>query len=141
MKQESTFEVAEISAQATWHLRQMVMYPTKPLSYVQLENDAQGKHFGIKKNNELVSVVSLFLDDTNAQFRKLATLPSEQKQGLATTLLTFVEQFCTENNVKRLWCNARQNKRKFYEKLGFEVCSAPYQKGELVYVTMQKIVI
>ena len=39
-----------------------------------LQDDEDGLHFGLFNKEKLVSVVSLFIDGEEAQFRKFATL-------------------------------------------------------------------
>ena len=76
----SKLEIKQISAEQTWPLRQSVMYPEFTLEQVKLEKDEQGMHFGGFIENELACVVSLFLENNKAQFRKLATKEKHQEK-------------------------------------------------------------
>lgn len=62
-------------------LRHEVMWPDEDFDYIKLKDDDAGIHFGLFKENMLISVVSLFVDKDEAQFRKFATLKSEQGKG------------------------------------------------------------
>ena len=93
------------------------MWPDQPLEFVQLKEDELGLHFGFFINKKLVSIVSCFISDNEMQFRKLATLPEFQGQGIATQLLESIFELAKQKSLKRIWCNARVDKKSFYEKL------------------------
>ncbi|TGE19806.1 GNAT family N-acetyltransferase [Hymenobacter elongatus] len=83
-------EIRSISAADTYPLRHLVLWPAKPYHYVQLEDDATGKHFGGFVKNELVAVISLFVEGPEARFREFATHPSFRKQGIGSRLLLHI---------------------------------------------------
>lgn len=74
--------IDQISALQTWPLRQRIMWPDQSLDYIKLPKDDTGIHFGLSVNEELMSVISLFVEQGNAQFRKLATESSAQGKGV-----------------------------------------------------------
>ncbi|KAF3061570.1 putative gnat family protein [Daldinia childiae] len=53
-QQQPLISIRPISAKDTYALRQAVLWPNKPLSYVQLPDDIFGQHFGafISNNND-----------------------------------------------------------------------------------------
>ncbi|KIA97522.1 GNAT family acetyltransferase [Flavobacterium sp. KMS] len=110
--------IKEIQALETWGIRHKVMWPDMPFEFVQLKEDDLGVHFGLYNESELVAIVSCFGDNEEMQFRKLATLTEQQGQGYATKLLEYILQRAKTNGIKRVWCNARVNKKSFYEKFG-----------------------
>jgi len=116
------------------------MWPDQPIDYVKLPNDPQGHHFGLFVEDELVSVVSLFVENGEAQFRKFATLAAYQGQGLGTQLLRHVFNESSRQNVKRIWCNARVDKASFYHRFGMEETGQTFTKGGLDYVIMAKVI-
>lgn len=113
-------EIKAIQASETWQIRHEVMWPDQPFEFVQLEEDNSGLHFGVSADEKLVSIVSCFISDNEMQFRKLATLQEYQGQGIAFQLLKFIFELGNQNNLKRIWCNARIDKKSFYEKLGMK---------------------
>jgi len=131
-------EVRKINPSDTWSIRQSVMWPDKPLAYVQLEEDERGLHFGVFENAELRSVVSLFLEEENAQFRKFATQVTHQGKGHGSALLNFLIQACEKQHIKNLWCNARVSAYPFYQKFGFEIVSETWTKDGIEFVKMSK---
>lgn len=131
-------EIRKIEASETWDLRHRVMWADKPLDYVKLPNDSEGIHFGLFKNDKLVSVVSLFIVNNKAQFRKLATEIAEQGQGYASKLLARLMQEAEKQQITKIWCNARVDKTKFYQKFGMYQTDKVFTKGGIDYVIMEK---
>ena len=54
-------KIKEIQAKETYELRHQVMWPNKKKEFVILENDKEGIHFGLFKDENLISVVSRYL--------------------------------------------------------------------------------
>ncbi|MHA4179313.1 GNAT family N-acetyltransferase [Bacillus cereus] len=50
----------------------------------------------------------------------MVTLPHEQGKGYGSALLDYLIQEAKNRGVKRIWCNARENKVNFYKKLKLE---------------------
>jgi GNAT superfamily N-acetyltransferase len=111
-------EVKTINASDTWQIRHEVMWPDQPFEFVKLEEDNLGIHFGVFEEDKLVSIVSCFMEEKEMQFRKLATLEDYQGKGIASHLLKYILEFAKEKGVEKVWCNARTNKKSFYEKFG-----------------------
>lgn len=116
------------------------MWPDQPFEYVKLEEDDNGIHFGAFEGNDLRSIVSLFIQSDEAQFRKLATLEAYQGQGYASQLIEHLITFCKQRNVKRLWCNARTSKSSFYQKFGLVETSIRFTKKGEYYVIMERVI-
>lgn len=132
-------KIKQMPAAETWPIRHKVMWPNQPFDYVKLEEDDNGIHFGLYEENELRSIVSLFIESNEAQFRKLATLEEYQGQGYASQLIEHLIEFCKKQKVKKIWCNARTLKSNFYQKFGFEETSVKFIKKEIDYVVMEFI--
>lgn len=132
-------EIKEISKEQTWEVRHVVMWPNKEFDFIKIEGDDDAIHFGLYDENELISVISLFIDKQEAQFRKFATLSDKQEKGYGTKLLNFVIHYCHKNNIQRLWCNARLNKKVFYEKFGLIKTDVRFTKENKEYIIMETI--
>lgn len=130
--------IQEITPSETWDIRHRVMWPDMPFSYVQLEEDEKGIHFGLFSNEKLKTVISLFIDEDTAQFRKFATEKTDQGKGYGFQLLMFLIKECKKRGVKTLWCNSRLTAFPFYQKLGFELVSEKWLKDGVEYVKMEK---
>lgn len=137
-QKKTSLVIKEIPANSTWALRQRILWPNKPINYVKLPNDEDGVHFGLYQKEQLIAVGSLFISGVEAQFRKLATLPSEQGKGYGTQLLSHLTLYCRNLGVERLWCNARYSKKDFYLNRGMICTNETFSKDEIVYVVMEK---
>lgn len=107
---------------------------------MEMDEDADGIHFGAFLNDKLAGVVSLFQKGNEFQFRKLAVDTSMQKQGIGKSLLMQVIKHVEENGGGLLWCNARVDAVSFYLKLGFSQTSRLFTKNDIDYEIMEKLV-
>ncbi|MEH6514757.1 MAG: GNAT family N-acetyltransferase [Maribacter arcticus] len=131
--------IVQITSEETLSIRHKVMWPNKPIDYVQLPNDAEGKHFGYFKNDELISVISLFVENNEAQFRKFATLKEYQGKGFGSDLLNELMLISAKEQLSKIWCNARINKIDYYSKFGMIETNNKFIKGGIGYVIMERI--
>jgi predicted GNAT family N-acyltransferase len=138
MKSNVTSEIVSISAEQTWPLRHRMLWPDENPESIKLSEDHNGIHFGLKKNGQLISVISIFIKRDEAQFRKFATEVNEQNQGHGTKLLTYIIDFLSGMKIKRIWCNARKDKIDFYRRFGMEPTDQEFSKGGIFYVRMEK---
>ena len=133
------FKIKNIQASETWDLRHRVMAPNRPFDSIKLPKDEEGLHFGLFEEEKLISVISLFIENDMAQFRKFATEISEQNKGYGSILLNHIIEESVKNNVKNIWCNARMSAFGFYEKFGFKAISETWMGNEIEYVKMERI--
>lgn len=122
----------------TWGIRHRVMWPTKSMDYVKLPNDKDGLHYGLFVADQLVSIISVFISEEEAQFRKFATLQEVQGKGYGSQLLTYVLKELAKKQVKRVWCNARTDKTGFYERFGLVKTDQQFSRGTIHYIIMEK---
>jgi len=130
-------KIAPIQASETWQIRHEVMWPNQPFEFVQLEEDNAGLHFGVFIDEKLVSIVSCFITDDEMQFRKLATLEEFQGKGIASALLKYIFNLAKHKKLKKVWCNARSNKKSFYEKFGMVDTHQTFIKSEQEFTIME----
>lgn len=131
-------KIKQITSSETLPIRHKVMWPNKPMAYVELPNDDDGKHFGLFVNGEMTSIISLFIVNNEAQFRKFATLVEFQGFGHGTILLKNIIAMMKKEGVKKLWCNARVEKSKFYERFNLKPTDKTFEKGGIEYVIMER---
>ncbi|MED4204986.1 GNAT family N-acetyltransferase [Neobacillus mesonae] len=130
--------IRKVDQEQVWKIRHEVMWSEKPFDYIKLEDDDLGIHFGLFKENTLISVISLFIDNEEAQFRKFATIQHEQGKGYGSILLESVLKEAKIHGVNRIWCNARQNKVDFYKRFGLRETNSSFIKEGKSYVIMEK---
>ncbi|MCB2407183.1 GNAT family N-acetyltransferase [Hymenobacter lucidus] len=138
MLQEHEPEIRPITAAETYPLRHAVLWPNKPYDYVQVENDAAGYHFGAFRQGRLVAVVSLFIEGEEARFRKFATHPSYQRQGIGSRLLTHLIAVARQHGARSLWCDARQDATALYHRFGMRAEGPVFYKGPIPYQRMRR---
>ncbi|MFD2573121.1 GNAT family N-acetyltransferase [Spirosoma soli] len=126
-------EIHSITPEQTYALRHAVLWPDKPLDYVKVEIDAEGHHYGAFQAGELVAVISLFVDGPSARFRKFATHPGYQRQGIGTLLLNHVIAEARRMGATTLWCDARLDAADFYRRFGMKSVSDTFYKGVIPY--------
>ena len=135
-----TIIIQAIEAAQTYALRQQVLWPDKPPAFSQLPDDAAGQHFGVFVGEELVAVISLFLNaDGEARFRKFATHPAWQGQGVGTALLTHVLTTAQVQGAPAIWCDARQNTLPFYQRFGLRPEGDVFYKENLPYLRLRRV--
>lgn len=122
-----------IRPEQTHALRHQVLWPDRPLSFVQLEEDAQGLHYGAFVHQEVIGVISVFSEGGIHRFRKFAVHPDYQGKGIGTALLTHVISQIRMEGGTQLWCDARVSAIPFYERLGMKPDGGIFYKGEIAY--------
>lgn len=131
-------DIRTVDIDTIWRIRQQVMYPQEQVSYVQLPEDNSGKHLGLYINDKLVSIVSLFEQGKDIQFRKFATLADEQGKGYGSQLLDHVMQQASAEGKQLIWCNARVSASSFYEKFGMYTTGESWWKKDIEFIKMEK---
>ena len=131
-------EIKQITIAEILPIRHSVMWPNKPIEYIQLINDEDAKHFGLFVHGEIASIISLFEENDEVQFRKFATLVKFQGLGYGTILLNKIIEIVQKKGFKKLWCNARLEKSKFYRKFDLKLTDKKFMKSGIEYVVMEK---
>lgn len=126
-----------IPYESTWPIRHEVMWPNQPFDFVKLPKDPEGEHYGLFVEEELISIVSVFKSGDEAQFRKFATVENQQGKGYGSNLLAYIVQQLETQDIRRIWCNARQDKASYYERFGLSKTEQTYQKGGIDFVIME----
>ncbi|NEU07439.1 GNAT family N-acetyltransferase [Flavihumibacter sp. R14] len=129
--------IEQIPLELALRVRLRAMYPGQKREVAELADDADGIHFGLFDNNKLISVASWFRrNESEAQFRKLATLEEFRNSGYGTSLMRYIMEFSKGENIRNLWCNARVSAGRFYKKLGFTETGHSFAKNGIDYVIM-----
>lgn len=129
--------ISRINVEQALPLRRDRLYPGQPLEIAKVDNDVDGLHFGVFVQGQLVTVGSLFLQQQVAQFRKLATHEACEGKGYASALLQHMAQFCRQEHISLLWCNARKTAESFYARLGYQRNGAYFLKNGITYCRME----
>jgi GNAT superfamily N-acetyltransferase len=130
-------KIAQVPAHTVWPIRHQVMYPNENIDSIQLAEDDQGIHLALFADDELVSVMSLFIQGHELQFRKFATRSTYQGKGYGSQLLEYMIQYARAEKMHRIWCNARRSAAGFYSKFGFRETAEHFHKKQIEYVIME----
>ncbi|EGC31603.1 hypothetical protein DICPUDRAFT_39689 [Dictyostelium purpureum] len=147
---EGNIVIKKCNIQDVLILRHQVMYPEKDLKYVEVPGDYDEStiHLGLYDNRKEdgdkkpISVMSLFIKKEcgDMQFRKFATMVEHQNKGYGTILFNYVLNFAKDNNIKRIWCNARKEKIDFYlRKFNFKETNQTYTKDGREFIIIELI--
>jgi predicted GNAT family N-acyltransferase len=138
--ENTSAHIEQITQELTWKIRQAELNPELPLSAIKLAEDDIGIHLGLFHNNQLITVVSLFQNGNELQFRKFATLKTYQKMGFGSKMMAYILDYATQHQIQKVWCNARSTATNFYNKFGFAATKKKFSKNNISYVIMQKFI-
>jgi GNAT superfamily N-acetyltransferase len=116
------------------------MWPNEPFSFVQLPEDPEGVHYGLFVKKVLTAIVSVFTEGKEAQFRKFATLDSQQGKGYGTALINYMIDQLIAKGIEKVWCNARVNKTDFYNRFGMTKTTTTYTKRGIDFVILERTI-
>lgn len=132
-------QIKRVGHKDVLEVRQSVLWPKESIDFVRLDKDEKGFHYGLFVDNSLVSVISAFVENDEAQFRKFATLEEYQGKGYGSKLFTYMLEELEEASVHRIWCDARVDAIEFYERFGFSMSSGDiFFKKDIQYVQMER---
>ncbi|GIK63365.1 MAG: putative N-acetyltransferase YitI [Chloroflexota bacterium] len=123
-------EVRPIPVEATYAIRQQVLWPDDPPEAIhRLGDSAVGTlHVGGFWEEQMVSIATVIRDappetqhSTAWRLRAVATLPEFQGRGIGKAVISHCIEYAIQQGGTLLWCNARPDAVGFYEKLGFQI--------------------
>ena len=133
--------IKRVAPEATVGVRATTRPPGRP-DMCRLAEDAQGLHLAATLgDDQVIGVVSLFVDGAEARFRKFAVLEAHRGAGLGSRLLQAAESEATRLGAKTIDCDARAEMAAYYEKRGYAAAGPPFAKyegSEQLYATMRK---
>ena len=138
--ENNPIEIKPVDLPIVMKVRREVMWPDKPIEFVYVPGDEKAEHLGIYLDESVVSVISLFFDSKEVQFRKFATLTTLQGKGYGTTLLGYVFEYLKSKRICRVTCNAREERASFYVRFGMTRTAVTFKKEHITYVVMEKII-
>ena len=130
--------IHELNLDKVLEIRQRVMYPMQTVEEMRLPADDEGWHLAYWVNNKPVSVISVFREWDEWQFRKFATETEFQGQGYGTQLLSYVMEAAEQAGVKRIWCNARLSATALYKRMGMEEAGESWTKNNIDFIIMER---
>ena len=129
----------EISAEQTLTVINAVTWYDQGIAGVVAHAEGAGTHYGLFEGGVLISVMSVFIQSDRVQFRKLATLPSHQGQGLTERLLAYVMTELQRKKITTIWCNARKERVRHYQCLGMTSNGQVFSENGRDFVVMERV--
>lgn len=83
--------------------------------------DGNTFHLGYFNGNQLLGIVTIMKNGEVAQIRGMAVEQQQQGKGIGRELMLEAEKILTQENVHKIWMNARETAVPFYEKLGYSI--------------------
>lgn len=135
MLEKPNYKTKLITPQEAWSIRQPVLREGKPLESCIFEGDdfETTFHTGLFIENHLIAVASfmkncqaLFSEKNQYQLRGMAVMTEFQGKGYGHHVLKFGESLLINQDVKLIWCNAREIAVPFYEKNNYAIYGKPF---------------
>ncbi|MCT4575854.1 MULTISPECIES: GNAT family N-acetyltransferase [Donghicola] len=130
-------QIVQISAKDTLPLRHSVLWPDHPVDFSRVAGDESALHFGAHVGGKMVSVLSLFKNESAMQLRKFATRSDCQGQGVGTLMMRHALSVAEASGADRVWLSARESAMPFYAKFGFQPFGDVFFKESQPYRNMQ----
>jgi len=128
--------IIELYWRETLSIRHQVLWPNEKPEFCELVGDEQALHYGLKVNDKLVCVASIFMDGQSARLRKFATLRDFQGQGLGSVMISQLLDKLRAQHVNFFWFDARESATCFYERFGFKATGDLFYKNNIAYYKM-----
>ena len=133
--------INRVAPEATVGVREAVLWPGRP-DMCRLAEDEQGLHLAATLgDDQVIGVVSLFVDGAAAKFRKFAVLEAHRGAGVGSRLLQAAEAEAASAGAAHIGCDARAETAAYYETRGYAAAGPPFAKyegSEQLYATMRK---
>lgn len=126
IKEPSTQEEFEKYYRLRWEILRKPW--KKPIGSEKDELEDSGIHGMILDNNQnCIAVCRLHkISDTDGQIRFMAVDNGNQKSGIGSLILSFIEQKAKENRLSSIVLHSRENAVQFYKKNGYEIIEKSY---------------
>jgi ribosomal protein S18 acetylase RimI-like enzyme len=115
----------------------------KPLKLMltpeELEKEKDEILIGAFEEEKMLGCCMLItVDPTTVRLRQMAVLNNLQGKGIGRALMQFAENIARDRGFKKIMMHARKSAAGFYEKLGYQVCSAEFEEVTLPHYEMEK---
>ncbi|MBC8137831.1 MAG: GNAT family N-acetyltransferase [Fibrella sp.] len=114
-------------------LRMCVLYLGLDTAKSLYPGDENAVHIGAFDDaGILIGIASLFRrEDGSLQLRGMATSAEARGTGAGRDIVRFAEAYAIENQLPRLWCNARVAAMGFYEKCGWRIEGSEFEVPDI----------
>lgn len=113
------------------------------LYYENFNLEANYYHFGFLEKEKLVScVVAIPIDELTIKFRQILVIPSFQRLGIGTKMMSETEKYLAELNFSQFELNARKSAIDFYKRIGYQIIGSEFIEinTNIIHVKMIKYI-
>lgn len=137
----STVRIKKVGVEQVLALRQLVLWPDKPLAFCRVPEDDMGWHYAAVVDNDVKGVASLFWGENGVRLRKFAVHPDCQRMGIGRELMKVMladieDQNQRQSEQKQLYLDARESAMEFYLRFGLEIEGERFYKETEPYFRM-----
>ncbi len=106
-----------------------------------LSDDIHQIHFGAFQQGTIVGIVILVphYQPGVGKLRQMATSPEVRGKGIGIKLVEALETYANANDMPTVLLHAREVAMGFYEKLGYTICSEPFEEVGIKHFKMKKM--
>ena len=110
------------------------------ISDEDLSDEKNHIHFAVVNQDKVEGIVILIpnLKPKIGKLRQMATSDYIRGTGWGKKLVHHLEQYAKDNGMEQIELNARHYAVGFYEKLGYSICSDPFQEVGIQHFKMIK---
>ena len=97
-------------------------------------------HRAIRDNkNNIIGVGRIHFINEEAQIRYMAIKKSCRGKGLGSKMIVELEEIASNNKIKKIFLNSRENAIKFYKKNGYQIINQVDSSfGDIIHYRMEK---
>ena len=97
-------------------------------------------HIGVFEGNKVIGCLVLKQtdEDTTLKMRQVCIAPTHQRTGIGKYLIKYTENYCAQNKINKIICNAREKAIPFYETLGYKKKGEPFYEVKILHYYMEK---
>ncbi|MGR3812317.1 GNAT family N-acetyltransferase [Jiulongibacter sp. NS-SX5] len=125
-------EIIRIKTTSEWYPKELELRDRvlrRPIGLSISDDDLSDEpnqiHIVAIEDDKLIGVVLLKIENSIGKLRQMAVSEEAQGKQLGTKLVSALEEYARENNVKEIKLHARHYAVGFYEKLGYTKTSKP----------------
>ena len=105
----------------------------------ELEKEKAHVHIVGVSGNEVCATAVLVPQDDVLKMQRVAVREDLQGKGIASTMMTFCEDYALANGFKEIYCHARQTAVSFYKKNHYLPEGKPFLETTIPHLKMRKI--
>ena len=131
--QPSIFVARQATLDEIFHVRWEILRPGRPIASAQFpgDNEPTTIHVGAFASGQNIccaTATRAFWKEQPAwQLRGMGVVPEWQKKGVGQQVLAELENLVRQAaDLNLIWCNAREEAVKFYEKQGWKIASESF---------------